>query len=315
MSKLAVKIFLAYTALCLIWGSTWIAIRFGLESLTPIFSAGVRFSLASVIVYVIMQAKGFKLQTDSLSIRLYLLMGFFSFVIPFGLVYWAEQFVPSGLAAVLFAVYPFWVVIFSFIRIPPEKIGFYKIFGTILGFAGIVIIFSDSFTGDLSDYIIGMFAVVLSGIMQAWIAVSIKKFGDHLHPLSMNFVPMVIAGISMILIGIATEDMSIIKVDEYAVLSILYLAFFGSVITFTTFYWLIKRINLVILSLLAFITPIVALILGYFIYDEALSFRHFIGVATVLIGVFWANLGNLLKLRKDSIIKEQARKEQEKNTK
>jgi len=315
MSNLAVKIFLAYAALCLIWGSTWIAIRFGLESLTPIFSAGVRFSLASVIVYVIMQAKGFKLQTDSLSVRLYLLMGFFSFVIPFGLVYWAEQFVPSGLAAVLFAVYPFWVVIFSYFRMRHENIGFYKISGTILGFVGILIIFSDSFTGDLSEYIIGMFAVVLSGIMQAWIAVSIKKFGDHLHPLSMNFVPMVIAGISMILIGIAAEDMSIIKVDEYAVLSILYLAFFGSVITFTTFYWLIKRINLVILSLLAFITPIVALILGYFIYDEALSFRHFIGVATVLIGVFWANLGNLLNLRKDSIIKEQARKEQEKNRK
>ena len=303
MSKLAVKIFLAYVVLCIIWGSTWIAIRFGLESLTPIFSAGVRFSIASIIVFAIMRIKEIKLQTDSLSVRLYLLMGFFSFVIPFGLVYWAEQFVPSGLAAVLFAVYPFWVVIFSYIRMREETIGFYKIIGTILGFAGILIIFSDSFTGDMSDYIIGMFAVVLSGIMQAWIAVSIKKFGNHLHPLSMNFVPMVIAGISMILIGFAFEDLSTIKVDEYAVLSILYLAAFGSVITFTTFYWLIKRINLVILSLIAFITPIVALVLGYFIYHEALSLRHFIGVATVLTGVFWANLGNLLKLRKGSIIK------------
>ena len=303
MSKLAVKIFLAYAVLCIIWGSTWIAIRFGLESLTPIFSAGVRFSLASIIVFAIMRVKEIKLQTDSLSVRLYLLMGFFSFVIPFGLVYWAEQFVPSGLAAVLFAVYPFWVVIFSYIRMREETIGFYKIIGTILGFVGILIIFSDSFTGDMSDYIIGMFAVVVSGIMQAWIAVSIKKFGNHLHPLSMNFVPMVIAGISMILIGFAFEDLSTIKVDEYAVLSILYLAAFGSVITFTTFYWLIKRINLVILSLIAFITPIVALILGYFIYHEALSLRHFIGVATVLTGVFWANLGNLLKLRKGSIIK------------
>ena len=303
MSKLAVKIFLAYVVLCIIWGSTWIAIRFGLESLTPIFSAGVRFSIASIIVFAIMRVKEIKLQTDSLSVRLYLLMGFFSFVIPFGLVYWAEQFVPSGLAAVLFAVYPFWVVIFSYIRMREETIGFYKIIGTILGFAGILIIFSDSFTGDMSDYIIGMFAVVLSGIMQAWIAVSIKKFGNHLHPLSMNFVPMVIAGISMILIGFAFEDLSTIKVDEYAVLSILYLAAFGSVITFTTFYWLIKRINLVILSLIAFITPIVALVLGYFIYHEALSLRHFIGVATVLTGVFWANLGNLLKLRKGSIIK------------
>ena len=303
MNKLTVKIFLAYAILCFIWGSTWLAIRIGLESLTPIFSAGLRFSVASIFVYLIMKVKNISLQTDRFSLYLYLMMGFFSFVIPFGLVYWAEQFVPSGMAAVLFAVYPFWVVIFTNIRIPGESIGFYKIFGTVLGFAGIVIIFSDSFSGDLTSYLIGMFAVVLSGIMQAWIAVSIKKFGHHLHPLSMNFVPMVIAGISMVIIAFFAEDLSTIKVHPNAVLSILYLAFFGSVITFTSFYWLLKRINVVILSLIAFITPIVALILGYFIYNEDLSTRHFIGTTLVLTGVFWANLGSLLKLRKGTILK------------
>ena len=303
MSKLGIKIALAYATICLIWGSTWIAIRYGLESLTPIFSAGVRFSLASVLIFILMKIKNIPLQTDKASVRLYLLMGFFSFVIPFGLVYWAQQFVPSGMAAVLFAVYPFWVVIFSHIRIPSDFIGFFKIFGTVLGFVGIVIIFSDSFVGDISNYLIGMFAVVLSGIMQAWIAVSIKKFGHHLHPLSMNFIPMVIAGISMLLIALFTEDLSSLKFNQNAYLSILYLALFGSIVTFTSFYWLIKRVNLVILSLVAFITPIVALILGYFLYDEVLSTRHFVGSALVLTGVFWANLGNLLKLRKGSIIK------------
>jgi len=219
------------------------------------------------------------------------------------LVYWAQQFIPSGMAAVLFAVYPFWVVILSYVRLPGEFIGFYKIFGTVLGFAGIVIIFSDSFVGDISNYLIGMFAVVLSGTMQAWIAVSIKKFGHHLHPLSMNFIPMVIAGISMLLIAFFAEDLTSIKINENAILSIIYLALFGSIVTFTSFYWLIKRVNLVILSLVAFITPIVALVLGYFFYDEVLSTRHFIGAALVLTGVFWANLGSLLKLRKGSIIK------------
>lgn len=303
MNKLPVKIFIAYSALCFIWGSTWIAIRYGLEALTPIFSAGVRFSFASFFIFILMRIKSIPLQTDKVAIRLYLLMGFFSFVIPFGLVYWAQQFVPSGMAAVLFAVYPFWVVIFSYIRIPGDYIGFFKIFGTMLGFAGIVIIFSDSFAGDISNYLIGMFAVVLSGIMQAWIAVSIKKYGHHLHPLSMNFIPMVIAGISMLFIAFFVEDLSILKFNENAYLSILYLSFFGSVVTFTSFYWLIKRVNLVILSLVAFITPVVALVLGYFIYNEVLTTRHFIGAALVLTGVLWANLGNLLKLRKGSIIK------------
>lgn len=303
MSKLGIKIFLAYLALCVIWGSTWMAIRYGLESLTPMFSAGVRFLLASIFILILMRVKSLTLQTDKVSLRLYVLMGFFSFVIPFGLVYWAQQFIPSGMAAVLFAVYPFWVVIFSHVRIPSDFIGFFKIFGTVLGFAGIVIIFSDSFVGDISNYLLGMFAVVLSGVMQAWIAVSIKKFGHHLHPLSMNLIPMAIAGISMLLIAFFTEDLSTLKFNQNAYISILYLALFGSIVTFTSFYWLIKRVNLVILSLVAFITPIVALILGYFLYNEVLSTRHFIGAALVLTGVFWANLGNLLKLRKGSIIK------------
>ena len=297
------KIGLVYVVLCIIWGSTWLTIRFGLESLTPLVSAGMRFSLASIFIFILMKIKSVSLQKDSVSIRLYLLMGFFSFVIPFGLVYWAEQFVPSGMASVLFAVYPFFVLIFSFLRIPSEPIGSYKIIGTVLGFSGIVVIFSESFDLNFTDYLLGMFACVLSGTMQAWIAVSIKKFGHHLHPLSMNFVPMVIAGISMLLIGVFFEDLSIIRFDENAILSIIYLAFFGSVITFTSFYWLLKRINVVIISLIAFITPIVALILGYIIYNEELSTSYFVGSAMVLGGVLWANMKNLFKLRKGTIIK------------
>ncbi|NNG26676.1 MAG: EamA family transporter [Ignavibacteriaceae bacterium] len=300
------KIGLVYAMLCFIWGSTWLAIRFGLESLTPLFSAGLRFSLASVFIFILMKIKTVSLQKDSVSIRLYLLMGFFSFVIPFGLVYWAEQFVPSGMASVLFGVYPFVVVIFSYLRIPSETIGVYKIIGTILGFSGILVIFSDSFDMNFTDYLLGMFAVVLSGTMQAWIAVSIKKFGHHLHPLSMNFIPMLIAGISMLLIGIFFEDLATLKFDENAIISIVYLAFFGSVITFTSFYWLLKRINIVIISLIAFITPIVALILGYLIYDEQLSTSYFVGSAMVLGGVLWANMKNLFELRRGTIFRVNA---------
>ncbi len=303
MKSEPVKIVLVYVMLCFIWGSTWLAIRFGLESLTPLFSAGIRFMLASFFIYILMRIRKISIQKDSVAIRLYILMGFLSFVIPFGLVYWAEQYVPSGMASVLFAVYPFFVAIFSFIRMPAEKIGIYKTIGTIIGFLGIVVIFSDSFSGNLSEYILGMLACVLSGVIQAWIAVSIKKFGNHLNPLSMNLFPMIIGGVFLLAIGYFSEDMSSIRFDENAVLSVLYLAFFGSVITFTSFYWLMQRIDVVILSLLTFITPIVALILGYFIFMETLSLNHFIGSAMVLAGVFGANFGNMLKSKGKKLIK------------
>jgi drug/metabolite transporter (DMT)-like permease len=269
-------------------------IRASLESLTPFISGGSRFLLASIFILALMKFRGVSLQMDSESIRLYLLMGFLSFVIPFGLVYWAEQFVPSGLASVLFGVYPFFVAIFSFIRLPDEPIGRLKIIGMISGFSGIVVIFSDSFTADLSNFLLGMIAVALSGIIQAWIAVTLKKSGKHLNPLSMNFIPMLIAGVVGLIIGILVEDLSKLRFDNTAIISVTYLAFFGSVVTFTSFYWLMKRINVVMLSLIAFITPIVALILGWIFYNETLSNQHVIGSVMVLAGLLIANLESLL---------------------
>ncbi len=150
-----------------------------------------------------------------------------------------------------------------------------------------------------------MLAVVLSGIMQAGIAVLIKKYGKHLDPLSMNLVPMAIAAVVLTIYGLLFEDTTYLKFDLSALFSILYLAVFGSVVTFTTYYWLLKRMNIVMLSLMAFITPIVALILGWIILSEALSTRHFIGSALVLAGLLTANFVNIKKLNKENIIKQQ----------
>ena len=295
MKSTPLRIFLVYLLLCLIWGSTWLAIRASLESLTPFISLGSRFVLASIFILILMRIRGVALQKDKESIRLYFLMGFLSFVIPFGLVYWAEQFVPSGLASVLFGVYPFFVALFSFFRLPDESIGKLKIIGMSLGFLGIVVIFSDSFATDFSNLLLGMIAIALSGIIQAWIAVTLKKSGNHLNPLSMNFIPMLIAGFSGLAVGLLFEDISKVRIDDTAIISVLYLAFFGSVVTFTSFYWLMKKINVVLLSLIAFITPIVALILGWIIYKETLTTQHIIGSLLVLVGLLFANLESVIK--------------------
>jgi drug/metabolite transporter (DMT)-like permease len=281
--------------LCLIWGSTWLGIRVSLESLPPLISSGFRFIVASAGILILMRVRGITLQKNKVAIKLYLIMGIFSFIIAFGLVYWAEQYVPSGLASVLFGVYPFFVALFSYFMIPEEPIGTYKIIGMILGFFGIIVIFSDSFGADLSLNLIGMMAVVLSGIVQAATAVIIKREGKFLNPLSMNFVPMLIAGIGLTILGLIFEDPNQIFFDSKAIISVLYLAIFGSIVTFTSFYWLMKKVNVVILSLIAFITPIVALFLGWLIYNENLTRENIIGAIMVLIGLVIANLQGILK--------------------
>ncbi len=289
------KIISGYILICLIWGSTWLAIRIGLDSLTPIFSAGIRFVLASIFIYIIMKFNKIELQKDSLSLKLYFILSLFSFTIPFGLVYWAEQFIPSGLASILFAMLPFGVIIFSLLAFKNYKVTFNQLVGVFLGFAGIVVIFSENLKFHLSDYFWGTLAVLLSAFMQALIAVIIKKYGKHLNPLSMNFLPLLFSGFIMIITAFVFENSSVWKFDYKAIGSILFLSFFGTVITFTTYYWLLKRMNIVILSLSSFITPIVAVILGWLILDESLSSHTIFGSSLVLIGILFANFRGLIK--------------------
>ncbi|OGU36919.1 MAG: multidrug DMT transporter permease [Ignavibacteria bacterium RIFOXYB2_FULL_35_12] len=296
MKNEKLTILIIFSLLCLAWGSTWGVIRLGLESLTPFISVGLRFTLASIFILIIMKFRNVQIQTDKVSLWLYFIMCFGSFVIPFGLVYWAEQFVPSGLSSVLFAVYPFFVVVFSYLAIPSEVIGFYRIFGIVFAFAGILTIFYDGLNLDVASYMWGMSAIVLSGIMQAGNAVTLKKYGYYLHPLSMNFIPMIVAGISLVIIGLLVEDTSKLVFDPKAYFTIIYLAAIGTVLTFTSYYWLLKRVSVILLSLIAFITPIIALIIGWIFFEEKLSDRVLFGSILVLLGLLIANFSSFKKL-------------------
>ncbi|MCK6606234.1 MAG: EamA family transporter [Ignavibacteriaceae bacterium] len=289
------KIYSGYVALAVIWGSTWLVIKIGLESFTPLFSAGVRFLIAALTIFIVLRIRSIKLQRDPIAVRLYLFMGLFSFYIPFGLVYWGEQFVNSGLASVLFAVYPFAVAGVSSFLIPEEKVSREKIAGMVFGFSGIILIFWEDFNFNFSNQMLGMLAIVTSALMQSTVVVAVKKWGNHLNSFSMNFVPMAIAGILFTLSGVLFEDYSYNKWDLKGLASIAYLGIFGSVVTFTTYYWILKRINVVLLSLLTFITPIVALLLGWIFYGEQLKPNQYAGSALVCAGILIANLFNSLK--------------------
>ncbi len=298
MESERLKIASGYTLICLIWGSTWLVIRIGLESLTPVISGGLRFILASFFVFVLMKFKKIKLQTDKPSVKLYLIMALFAFTIPFGLVYWAEQFIPSGLTSILFAVFPFYVILFSRIAIPENKISALQIVGVVVGFIGIIIIFAEDLKFDLSNNVLGMIAVLISSGIQAGMAITIKKYGGHLNPLSMNFIPLLFAGIIMSVSALIFENSNTWVFDYSAIGSVFYLALFGTVATFTTYYWLLKRMNVVILSLSTFITPIVAVFLGWLILDEKFSLQDLIGSGLVLIGILFANFKGIINYYK-----------------
>ncbi len=297
------KIIGGYVLICLIWGSTWLATRIGLNSLSPLFAAGARFLLASVFIFILMKLKNMSLPWDTLSVKFYIILGLFSYVIPFGLDFWAQQFIPSGLASVLFGTFPFFVIIFSRLFMKEEPVGLDKTVGVILGFAGTYLIFASNLQIKLSEYKWGMAAVLFSAIVQGAIAVFVKLKGRKLNPLSMNFIPMLLAGIILLLLSFIFEASRTQLFNGESVIAIIYLAFFGSVVTFTVYYWLMKKINVVILSLTAFITPIIALILGYIILNEHLSKETIIGIILVLFGILFADIKRLEKIFDNKILR------------
>ena len=284
------KVILAYTAICTIWGSTWLVIKIGLETLTPLLSSSLRFILAGIILFGIIRVKKIAVPLNKGTYWFFLIVSLTSFSIPFGLVYWGEQHVSSGLTSILFAVFPLSVGVMSTIFLPNEKLTAAKISGIVLGFTGIVIIFyNDAQLGTETISFIGMGAIVLSAVMQSFAAVTIKKYGRDISPFAVSFVPMSIAGIILMIGSVVLEDFSAVQFTAQAIFSIVFLALFGSVATFVSYFWLLKKVEVVFLSLTSFVTPIIAVVLGVLILDENISSQLFIGSAFVLVGILSAH--------------------------
>jgi drug/metabolite transporter (DMT)-like permease len=282
-----------FAAISIVWGSTWLAIKIGLESIPPVFGVAIRFTLASLILFSILRFRGERLSWGRENLRVYLLLGIFSFSFPFVLVYWGEQYIGSGLASILFATYPFVVATFSHFLLPGENLSVFKVGGTLLGFAGVVVIFwTDLATGTAGFP--GMAAIVLSTVLQGFSLVAVKRIGKHIPPVQLTLGGMTVSVVILWTMAFALETPSALRFDAAGVGSIVYLGTFGSVLTFVVYYWLLKRVDALFLSLTSLITPILAVILGALILDEVLPGSIYAGAAMVLAGIVFANGSGLL---------------------
>ena len=289
MKSTTLRILFAYILICLIWGTTWLAIKIGLQTIPPFFSASIRFVIAVAILATMIYSQRLEIPTNRNAIRVYLVLGILSFSIPFSLIYWGQQYINTGMGAILFGVYPFLVAINSSLFLKTEKMTLFKILGITVGFSGLIILFIKDirFENPLAFY--GAAAVVISAAIQSFTVVYLKKNASEISSTAMNFVGMSIGAIFLMLFSIATESYATLSFTPAAILSILYLGGLGSVVTFNTYFWLLKRVDTVILSLSALITPVIAVISGVVFLDEHFSSDMAIGSSLVLFGIFLAN--------------------------
>jgi drug/metabolite transporter (DMT)-like permease len=300
---LRLKLLLGFAIICLIWGSSWAAVQIGIESIPPLFSLGIRFTIASIILGIIVLTKHLDVPMTRKFWSLVFIMCLTSFTVPFVLIYWAQLKVSSGLASVLFATYPFWVAIVSHFILKNEKITFVRIIGVVIGFLGVTFIFNNGFYGVSSRVLFGMAAIILGSIIQAFGLVYLRRLGSDAHPVTLNFCSMLISALPLFAASLVFEDHSNIIFNASSIVSILYLSIFCTVITFVIYFWLVKHVEAVILSLSAFITPVIAVVIGVVFMNEKISDDVYIGTTLVLVGVAFATLGDLFNRYRSGIVK------------
>ena len=278
------RIAAGFVLVSLIWGSTWLVIKVGIGSVPPFFAAAMRFALASLFIFIIMRLRGERLPTDRVAIRLYLTLAVLSYSFPFALVYWGELYIPSGLASILFAVYPFVVAIGSHFVLAGERMNIMKMAGIVLGFTGVLMIF----WGDLRPTEgsgLAMLGILASTVMQGSSLIIIKKQSRDISPASLSLGGMCIGVLILTVLAVCFEDVREVHLDARGVGSILYLATFGTVVTFLTYYWLLKRVQAVYLSFVTLVTPALAVFLGAVLLGEKLEPNVFTGATAICAGI------------------------------
>ena len=275
---------LVFTFLCFVWGSTWLAIKVGLGSLPPITFAGIRFVIASSLLASYAIAKRVQFPKDANSWRVMLFLSLSQIAVPYALAFWGEQYMTAGLTSLLFATLPFFVVVFAHFMIPGERVTARKVSAMSLCFIGVAVIFSRELMFTVNSFWGGIAVVASAGIAGCANVVG-KKYSQSINSTVNVVVQMGVGSILLVAAGFHLEHGVPLTFDYTSVFAIVYLAVLGSTFAFVALYWLFTRMEVTRISLFTFITPVVAVLLGWLILGESVDINVAAGGSLILVGV------------------------------
>ena len=280
------KTALAWLVCCLIWGSTWFFIKIGLEDLPPLSFAGLRFVVAVAVILLMLAALKIPFPKQKREWLLILPTGLLTFGLNYALVFWGESQISSGLAAVLQSTIPVFGLIFAKFYLPDEQIGWRKVFAIFLGLAGVAAIFYEQLQISGFWALMGCIALVVSAASAAYANVLVKNYGVEIHPLSLTAGQMIVGVLPLFLSGLIFEGNPMnFHWTWRAVLCVVYLAIVGSILAFWLYYWVMSRIEATKAMMIAFDTPIIAVVIGWLALGEKLPQQTALGGALVLASV------------------------------
>jgi len=277
---------LVWLILCLIWGTTWIFIKVGLRDLPPITFSAARFLLAVAILLPLIWIKRFPVPRSAGEWRLLALTGILQFSINYSAVFWSEQYISSGLAAVLQAMITVFGLVLAWFFLPAEKITGLKVFAVLLGIIGVTVIFLEQLRIENVMAFLGSVAIVVGAYAAAQGSILVKAKATGMHPASLVCFQMICGLPAIIAYALIREGNPLqLHWTWRSLVCVLYLTVFGTIAAFWLYYWLLSRIESTKAMMISLVTPLIAVVIGAVFLGETLPPTTFFGGLLIIASI------------------------------
>jgi drug/metabolite transporter (DMT)-like permease len=284
--------YLALAAVCIIWGTTYLALRIAVVHFPAFLFIALRQTVAGLIIIIYALAIKKVAWPSSGHVMRQAVAGFFMFSLGNGLVAWAEMFIPSGIAAIICSLMPVVITMINIGIHREEKPTPMILLGVTLGLLGIVTIFSEHLADfSNSDYVIGIVVTFIAVIAWAGGSIWIKKKNNESDLYLNAGLQMLFAGIWLYPLSLMFDDYDLISWSSEAIYSFIYLVVFGSIIAYVSYTYALRKLPMTIVSLYAYINPLVAVLLGWMILNEKLNLKIGIAFLITITGIYVVNKG------------------------
>jgi drug/metabolite transporter (DMT)-like permease len=288
------KAYLALFTICIVWGTTYLAMLIGVSSFPAFLFSGIRHFTAGLLIWLSLPFLKRKVNLTRKDIINQIIPGVLMLALGNGTIGWAEKYIPSGLAALIVSIMPVYVVIINFITGKGKgTLNGKIIFGLLLGCAGIVLIFRDNLS-DLTDtkYLMGVLVTFAASLSWAAGTIFMKRNSANTDSYVNTAVQLTSGGVALLISSPFLDDLSQlqhIKPDSLWALG--YLIIFGSLLSFLCYTYAVKKLPVGLVSIYAYVNPLIAVSLGFALNNEKVTPITIVAFITTITGVFWINRG------------------------
>jgi drug/metabolite transporter (DMT)-like permease len=283
----------AFAVVCIVWGTTYLAIRIAVTTMTPFLLTGARYLFAGVVLFIVAKLHGDAIPRDRRVLGDVVFCGVLMVAIGNLSVVWAEQWVPSGFAALFVGTAPFWATLIELLRRSGERLDLRRALGLLIGFAGVGMLVTPGGAGSVFDrrFVIGALAIQLGSIAWQYGTVRGKYSLITVPPLMSSALQMLAGGIVVMLAGLGLGELPHFHSTPRTFAALVYLSLFGSVLAYTSYVYAARHLRTTNMSLYAYVNPVVAVILGWLVLHEQLTWVSITAMVVILGGVAMVQSG------------------------